>query len=122
MLTTAVALGAVALPFVVMGSRAGLEVVHPMAVVILGGVVTTTFLGLFVLPALYVRFGGGRVSEAQAEEDLLYRWAGVEPGTPAAPAAGSASAGSAGAGTSQDEQTRAADESAEPAGSAERGE
>ena len=27
-----------------------------MAVVILGGLVTTTFLSLFVLPALYLRF------------------------------------------------------------------
>ena len=28
-----------------------------MAVVILGGLVTTTFLSLFVLPALYLRYG-----------------------------------------------------------------
>ena len=37
----------------------GLEIVHPMAVVLLGGLVTTTLLGLFVLPALYLRYGAG---------------------------------------------------------------
>jgi Cu/Ag efflux pump CusA len=35
----------------------GFEVVRPMAVVVLGGVVTTTLLNLFVLPGLYLRFG-----------------------------------------------------------------
>jgi len=56
-LTTALATGLVALPFVIMGSAAGLEIVHPMAVVILGGLVTSTLLALFMLPALYLRFG-----------------------------------------------------------------
>ena len=50
-----------------MGSRPGLEVVHPMAVVILGGLVTTTFLSLFVLPALYLRYA------APAEPGLAAR-------------------------------------------------
>ena len=39
-LTSAAALALLVLPFVLMGSRPGLEIVHPMAVVILGGVVT----------------------------------------------------------------------------------
>src|SRR5215211_4775296 len=30
---------------------------HPMAIVILGGLVTSTLLNLFVLPSLYLRFG-----------------------------------------------------------------
>ena len=51
--TTALAL----LPVVVLGDIAGLEIVHPMAVVILGGLVTSTLLNLFVVPALYLRFG-----------------------------------------------------------------
>ncbi len=51
-LTSAAALALVALPFVVMGDVAGLEIVHPMAIVLLGGLVTTTLLALFVLPAL----------------------------------------------------------------------
>jgi Cu/Ag efflux pump CusA len=32
-----------------------------MAVVILGGLVTSTLLNLFVVPALYLRFGRGSV-------------------------------------------------------------
>ena len=31
---------------------------NPMAVVILGGLVTATLLNLYVVPALYLRFGG----------------------------------------------------------------
>jgi Cu/Ag efflux pump CusA len=51
-----VALLAALLPFVALGSRAGLELVHPMAVAVIGGLVSTAALTLFVLPALYVRF------------------------------------------------------------------
>jgi CzcA family heavy metal efflux pump len=72
-LTTAVAVAVVALPFVVLGSRPGLEIVRPMALVILGGLVTSTFLSLFLLPALYLRFGG-RESPVSPEEELLDRW------------------------------------------------
>ena len=53
--TTVVAL----LPFAVLGNIAGLEIVRPMVFVILGGLVTSTWLALAVLPALYLRFGGG---------------------------------------------------------------
>ena len=45
------------LPLVVAGEIAGLELVHPMAVVILGGLVTSTLLTLFVVPPLYLRYG-----------------------------------------------------------------
>jgi Cu/Ag efflux pump CusA len=76
-LTTAVAVAVVALPFVVLGSRPGLEVVSPMALVILGGLVTSTFLSLFLLPALYLRFGG-RQPTVFPEEELLDRWDHVE--------------------------------------------
>jgi len=37
----------------------GQEIEYPMAVVILGGLVTSTLLNLFVVPALYLRFGAG---------------------------------------------------------------
>jgi len=47
------------LPFAIMGDVAGLEIVHPLAVVVLGGVVTSTLGTLLVLPALYARFGAG---------------------------------------------------------------
>jgi Cu/Ag efflux pump CusA len=52
-LTTALFL----LPLVVVGQTAGTEILHSMAVVVLGGLVTATVLSLFILPALYLRFG-----------------------------------------------------------------
>jgi CzcA family heavy metal efflux pump len=58
-LLTAAATGAVLLPFVVMGGIPGLEIVNPMAIVVLGGLVSSTALSLYVLPALYLRFGAG---------------------------------------------------------------
>jgi Cu/Ag efflux pump CusA len=76
MLTTASASAAVALVFVILGSRPGLEIAGPMAFVILGGLVTTMLLALFVLPALYLRFGGG-VPVLTPEEELLEEWTGV---------------------------------------------
>ena len=38
----------------------GHEIEHPMAIVILGGLVTSTLLNLFVLPSLYLRFAKSR--------------------------------------------------------------
>ena len=35
----------------------GQEIEYPMTVVILGGLATSTVLNLFVMPALYLRFG-----------------------------------------------------------------
>ena len=40
----------------------GNEIEHPMAIVILGGLVTSTLLNLFVVPSLYLRFGRRRPS------------------------------------------------------------
>jgi CzcA family heavy metal efflux pump len=76
-LTSATATALVMLPFVIAGAMPGLEIVHPMAVVILGGLVTATLLSLFVLPALYLRFGG-RAAKLSPEEELMQRWAGAE--------------------------------------------
>ncbi len=52
-LCTALAL----LPLIVRGSIPGHEIEHPMAVVILGGLVTSTLLTLFIVPLLYLRLG-----------------------------------------------------------------
>jgi Cu/Ag efflux pump CusA len=54
---TATATGLALVPLVVAGGVPGHEIEHPMAVVILGGLVTSTALNLFLLPALYLRFG-----------------------------------------------------------------
>lgn len=76
------ALAAALVPFVLMGSAPGLEVVHPMAVVVLCGLATSTALSLFVLPTLYLRFETGqprRVLEpppddAQDARDLAFEF------------------------------------------------
>jgi len=67
-LMTALATALALLPLVVAGQRPGHEVEHPMAVVILGGLVTSTALNLLVLPALYLRFGAA-TSPLDDEED-----------------------------------------------------
>jgi Cu/Ag efflux pump CusA len=54
---TALATGLALLPLVLSGQKPGHEVEYPLAVVILGGLVTSTLLNLFVLPSLYLRFG-----------------------------------------------------------------
>lgn len=56
-LMTALATAALLLPVVLGGDIAGYEIVRPMAIVILGGLITSTVLNLFVIPALYLRFG-----------------------------------------------------------------
>src|SRR4029079_13162335 len=78
-LTTAFATGLTLIPFLFLGSRAGLEIVHPMALVVLGGLVTSTLLSLFVVPTLYLSFGGGPRPAMTPEDELMHRWAGVTP-------------------------------------------
>ena len=56
-LMTALATGLALLPLVLSGQKPGHEVEYPLAVVILGGLVTSTLLNLFLLPPLYLRFG-----------------------------------------------------------------
>jgi Cu/Ag efflux pump CusA len=84
----ALATAAFLLAFVVLGSRVGLEIVHPLAVVMLGGLVSATLMSLLVLPALYAGFAGQTAADPAG--DLLRRWAGVE--APAPQAAGAAAA------------------------------
>jgi len=55
-LMTACATALALLPIVIGGSRPGHEIEHPMAVVILGGLSTSTLLNLFVMPAISLRF------------------------------------------------------------------
>jgi Cu/Ag efflux pump CusA len=56
-LMTSLATGLALVPLVVLGERPGHEIEHPLAVVILGGLATSTLLSLFVLPSLLLRFG-----------------------------------------------------------------
>jgi Cu/Ag efflux pump CusA len=62
-LMTAATTGLALVPLAVSGQIPGYEIEHPMAVVILGGLVTSTALNLFVIPSLYLRFGRTRQAE-----------------------------------------------------------
>ena len=59
-LMTALATALALLPFVIFGGRPGQEIENPMAIVILGGLATSSITNLFVLPALYLRFAAPR--------------------------------------------------------------
>jgi CzcA family heavy metal efflux pump len=58
-LMTALATGLAVIPLVIAGDLPGHEIEHPMAIVIVGGLVTSTFRNLFIVPALYLRWGRG---------------------------------------------------------------
>jgi len=64
-LMTALTTGVALVPLAIAGGIPGHEIAYPMAIVILGGLVTATVHNLFIMPALYLRFGGS----------------GLEPGT-----------------------------------------
>lgn len=55
-MTTALAL----LPIIIGGNRPGQEIEHPMALVILGGLMTSALLNLLVMPVIYWKFGKSR--------------------------------------------------------------
>lgn len=56
-LMTALATGLALVPLIIGGNQPGHEIEYPMAVVILGGLITSTILNLFLLPPLYAAYG-----------------------------------------------------------------
>lgn len=65
-LTGSAAIIAALLPIIVVGQSPGLEIVQPTAIVIVGGLVASTLVTLFVMPVLYLVMGAG----AQRHSDL----------------------------------------------------
>jgi CzcA family heavy metal efflux pump len=59
---TALTAGLALVPLVTAGNVPGHEIEHPMALVILGGLFTSTLVNLFIVPALYLVFGRTRQS------------------------------------------------------------
>jgi CzcA family heavy metal efflux pump len=59
-LMTSLATGLALVPLVILGDRPGHEIELPLAVVVLGGLVTSTLLNLVVVPSLYLRWGKSR--------------------------------------------------------------
>jgi Cu/Ag efflux pump CusA len=61
---TAVAAAVAFLPVLFAASIPGLELIQPLAIVVLGGLVTSTLLQLFILPALYAAVWSPSVRES----------------------------------------------------------
>jgi len=56
-LMTTLAAGLALIPLIAAGDIPGQEIEYPMAIVILGGLVTATLQNLFIVPSLYLRYG-----------------------------------------------------------------
>jgi Cu/Ag efflux pump CusA len=66
--TTAAATAIALLPLIVTGTIAGQEIAHPIAIVVLGGLVTTTLVTAFLVPVIYVSFGPRRPAPTPATD------------------------------------------------------
>ncbi len=67
-LMTVLTTGLALVPLIVFGDIPGQEIEYPMAIVILGGLISATLLNLFVVPSLYLRFAkptGAGVAQLQ---------------------------------------------------------
>jgi Cu/Ag efflux pump CusA len=64
-IVTAVAMA----PFVALGGLPGIEILRPMAIVVLGGLATSTLFTLFLVPAVY--FSSGPTPERDAATQLV---------------------------------------------------
>jgi CzcA family heavy metal efflux pump len=65
-LMTALTAGLALLPLALSEGQSGRELEQPMAIVILGGLFTSTLLNMLVLPALYLKFGNVRHAAREA--------------------------------------------------------
>jgi Cu/Ag efflux pump CusA len=70
-LTTAILTFIAVLPMALYGNIAGLEIVHSAALVILGGLVTSTLYTLLGVPAMYLMFGANPQPELDLGQVIL---------------------------------------------------
>lgn len=63
-LMTVLTTGLALVPLIISGDLPGQEIEYPMAIVILGGLISATLLNLFVVPSLYLRFAKPRNGDA----------------------------------------------------------
>jgi HME family heavy-metal exporter len=72
-LMTALTAGIALIPLVLAGHQPGREILYPVATVILGGLLTSTFCEFLIHPGLFWRFSGQdavRLAEERREETL----------------------------------------------------
>lgn len=68
-LMTALTAALAVVPIVLKGDRAGNEILAPLSVVILGGLLSSTFLNLFVIPAGYAAIHRVRAGNPNPESN-----------------------------------------------------
>ena len=68
-LMTALTAGLALIPLILAGQEAGNEIQSPMAIVILGGLLTSTFLNLVVVPVLFARWGEAATASAESSQE-----------------------------------------------------
>jgi Cu/Ag efflux pump CusA len=71
---TALAAGLALVPLALGGDRPGNEILTPMAIVILFGLLSSTLLNMLVVPALFLRFGeaGSRAGLVEARMEVRH--------------------------------------------------
>jgi Cu/Ag efflux pump CusA len=68
-LMTALTAGLALVPLALGGGEPGKEIQTPLAIVTIGGLITSTFLNMVVVPVLFDQFGGAEhLREEQAQE------------------------------------------------------
>jgi len=67
-LMTALTAGIGLIPLVVGGKKPGLEILYPVATVILGGLITSTFCEFLIHPGLFWKFSGKDAEKLAREE------------------------------------------------------
>jgi len=66
---TALTAGLSLIPFVLAADAPGKEILHPLAVVVLGGILTSTLLDQMVTPAVFYKFGKPAADKIIAEKE-----------------------------------------------------
>jgi Cu/Ag efflux pump CusA len=72
-LMTTISTGLALVPLAITGDIPGHEVEHPMAIVILGGLLTSTLLNLFVVPPLYLIIRRAGFAVSKPPSDMVVR-------------------------------------------------
>ena len=86
---TALTAGLSLLPLVIAADAPGKEILHPLAVVVLGGILTSTLLDQIVTPAVFYKFGkpiaDKIIAEREARKAGITEWGEREPGSDVPP-------------------------------------